>query len=154
MRRYLILVVMFGLLALIQCGSDDEPASDQTAKEPVETTEGSVKIPGTRAEIGWIQELTESFKAAKLAYDLNDTSSAIWTAESLLVVAEAAIDTLPPADQMTRFVLIFTSDVYGSLRNWYILSGQPEAATELSQRYDALTQRMQHRRDSVAKMPQ
>ncbi|MBD3298862.1 MAG: hypothetical protein GF341_09425 [candidate division Zixibacteria bacterium] len=150
MRIWPVLITCVGLLLFTQCGSDEESAEQAPPSEPpVET--GSLEVEGSTVQISWIRDLTETFKAAELAYDLGDTNDAILTAESLLVVSETAMDTLPPNDQLTRFILVFTSDVYASLRRWYATTGQTDEARQLSERYLDLAERMQRKRDSASR---
>ncbi|GAB4322398.1 MAG: hypothetical protein Kow0074_13910 [Candidatus Zixiibacteriota bacterium] len=151
MRHWFTIVLLLFGLTLTRCGSDSEETADTSPPSEPPAQVGMMEVEGSSVQINWIRNLTESFKSAELAFSLGDSTNAIWTAESLLTVSEAALDTLPVDAQMARFLLIFSSDVYASLRNWYTLTGRIDEAQELSRRYIELADRMKRRRDSLSK---
>ena len=100
--------------------------------------------------MAWVKNLTESLDAARLKYDLRDTLGAIASADSLVRISEAALDTLPITHSLIGFLAIYTADVYGTIQDWETARGNHAAVSELSKRYTVLAERLQHRQDSAA----
>lgn len=147
-----LLAVVFAFGALAGCDSAEKyqkkPAVEvQDAPEPIG---GEFALTGTPAQMAWVKNMTEALDAARLKWDLRDSTGAIVAADSLARVAENALDTLPINVPMSEFLTIYISDVYGTLQRWEAARGDHAAVSDISKRYNALGARLQARRDSAA----
>ncbi len=145
------LAVIFAVTLLAGCESADKFKKKPVTETPqqAEPVGGEFALSGTPAELAWVKDLTEALDAARLKYDLRDTVSAIVSADSLIRVTEAALDTVPISSPMSEFLAIYVSDAYGTLQKWETARGNHAAVTALSVRYDQLAQQLQQRRDSL-----
>jgi hypothetical protein len=118
----------------------------QQAPEP---TAGEIALKGTPEELAFARDLAEALDAARLKFDLRDTTGAIVVADSLAQVALTAIDTLPADHGLNGFLTIYIADAYGTLQEWHRARGDDEAVADFQRRYNELTQRLQQRRDTL-----
>jgi hypothetical protein len=145
----LLLVTLVGAM-LWGCNSAEEYQRDKTTEQQSPPIGGELAISGSPSEIAWAREIAEALEAARLRFDLTDTVGAILTTDSLIKVAEAALDTLALENDLVDFLMLFVADAYGGLQEWFTDMGNPNAVAQLSDRYHALAARLQQRRDSAA----
>jgi hypothetical protein len=146
-------LMLFGFLLGGLSGCDSVEKYQKTAPQvppPPEQVGGEIRFWGTPEQKDWVKNLAEALDAARLKYDLRDTLGAIASADSLARVTEAALDTLPIGHSLADFLTIYIADAYGTIQIWETARGNHTAVSELSKRYTALAERLQHRRDSVA----
>jgi hypothetical protein len=148
--RAALLVVLFTGAVLCGCKSADEYQRDETAEQPAPPVRHELKFTGSPEEVTWAREMAEALEAARLRYDLADTVGAELTIDSLIIVAEAALDTLPLEHKLVDFLMVYVADAYGGLQRWFTAQGEPNAVADLNRRYNALAARLQARRDSAA----
>jgi len=144
----LVVSLSFGILG---CESAEkyQKSAPQAEKAPAPVG-GEMAISGSPEQLAWVKNLAEALDAARLKYDLRDTLGAIIAADSLGLLSEAALDTLPIGHSLSNFLSVYIADVYGTLQEWRTAQGNHAAVSEISRRYNALAARLQARRDSAA----
>jgi len=134
---------------LAACHSAEKYKAPEKKKQADQSVEGTLQVTGTPAEMRWARDLAGALDAAKLQFSLQDTTSAIAVADSLVTVAETALDSLPVNHSLNKFLMVYVADAYDTLRRWYMARGDRTAADTISVHFRALAKRLQARRDSL-----
>jgi len=139
------------VVSLVGCGSA-EKYQKQPAPQPVITGSAGIRLPLDRVK--WSRELTSALDAARLVVDMGDTLRGMAVADSLLLLAEGILDTLPDDVPLRKFLLLFVADGYSRLMKWESVRGNRVAVAELTNRFGALAARLKSRRDSLSVPPE
>lgn len=113
--------------------------------------ETSLHLP--KGEAAWVRELTEEGKAAQLAVDLGNPQRGLDKADSLLAVAEAAMDSVAHGSSSEKFLVMFLTDMSMQAIHWDKARGNSKGSAERTQRFRELAERLHRRRKAADSLP-
>jgi hypothetical protein len=142
--RGLLVMVLF---ALGGCGS---PEKYQKQSEQTPVVAGTAELRLTPELAKWARELTSALDAGKLTVEMGDTLRGVAMTDSVLLLAERVLDTVPDGQPLQKFLLLLIADGYGRSVQWARASGDRRAEAERTGRFAALAARLMARRDSAA----
>jgi len=149
-RTIRALALILAIVMFAGCESAEKykkvPAADSTAAPRV----GTLEVTGSPAQMQEVKSLAQKMEAAKAQWDTGNQADAIGTVDSLCLVAEAALDTVPLGKPVTNFLLVYVTDSYEHLIAWQKEREDDKAVEALNHRFESLATRLQKRRDSTA----
>lgn len=145
-----VLTSVLVLVSLLGCESAEKykksPMADSTAAPQV----GTLEVKGSPEQMQAVRELAQGMDAAQAQWDSGDQAAAIGTVDSLRIVAEAALDTIPLGQPVANFLLIYVTQSYDRLIAWKKERKDDRTVEVLTRRFESLVTRLQERRDSTA----
>jgi len=151
MRARAFVIILFlssWLVSSCQSELETPKIADKEVDEQPEV--GVIEVAGTPEDLAWFRRMTETLRAAELAFELGDADGALGTADSLRMVTESLLDTIPQESNRGRFLLVYAADVYGRLRVWRTMGGDVDGVASLSRQYEALVRRLHAQRDTIS----
>jgi hypothetical protein len=143
------LVFLLLLVSLLGCESAEKykrsAATDSTSLPQA----GTLAVKGTPEEMRVVRNFGHGMDSARVLWDMGEKAAAIATVDSLRVVAEATLDTIPLGHPVANFLLIYVTDAYDRLSAWHKERGDDKDIQTLNLRFESLAERLQKRRDST-----
>ena len=110
---------------------------------------GTVTVSGNPAQMAVVKSLAHEMETAQSLWDVGKHEAAIAAVDSLRLVSEAVLDTIPLSEPIAKFLLVYVTDSYERLIAWGQERSDETGVKALTSRFESLAARLQVRRDST-----